>query len=98
VLARVLIAAVRFYQLAISPWMPAACRYTPTCSAYAIEALREHGAVRGLWLTARRLGRCHPWGGCGHDPVPTPPPDRRTRRRSPERDVASLARTPILTK
>ena len=69
-LARVLIGLVRFYQLAISPWMPAACRYTPTCSAYAIDALHEHGALRGTWLAARRVGRCHPWGGFGYDPVP----------------------------
>jgi uncharacterized protein len=69
-LARVLIGLVRFYQLVISPWMPAACRYTPTCSAYAIDALREHGALRGTWLAARRVGRCHPWGGFGYDPVP----------------------------
>lgn len=78
-LARVLIALVRFYQLAISPWMPAACRYTPTCSSYAIDALHEHGALRGTWLAARRLARCHPWGGFGWDPVPpaTPPSDER---------------------
>ena len=69
-LTRALIAVVRFYQVAISPWTPAACRYTPTCSTYAIEALREHGAVRGAWLAARRLARCHPWGGFGYDPVP----------------------------
>jgi putative membrane protein insertion efficiency factor len=70
VLARLLIGLVRFYQLAVSPWTPPACRFTPTCSAYAIDALREHGALRGLWLSARRIARCHPWGGCGHDPVP----------------------------
>ncbi len=69
-LARILIALVRFYQLAISPWMPPACRYTPSCSAYAIDALREHGALRGFWLAVRRVGRCHPWGGYGYDPVP----------------------------
>jgi putative membrane protein insertion efficiency factor len=74
VLTRILIGLVRFYQLAVSPWMPPACRYTPTCSAYAIDALREHGALRGLWLTARRLARCHPWGGCGYDPVPAREP------------------------
>jgi putative membrane protein insertion efficiency factor len=70
VFTRVLIAAVRFYQAAISSWTPATCRFTPTCSAYAIDALRTHGAARGLWLTVRRVGRCHPWGGSGYDPVP----------------------------
>jgi putative membrane protein insertion efficiency factor len=70
VLARVLIGVVRFYQLAISPWLPAACRYTPTCSCYAIDALREHGALHGTWLAAKRLARCHPWGAFGYDPVP----------------------------
>lgn len=69
-LGRILIALVRFYQLAISPWTPAACRYTPTCSCYAIDALREHGALRGFWLAVRRIARCHPWGGFGYDPVP----------------------------
>jgi putative membrane protein insertion efficiency factor len=71
VIARILIGLVRFYQLAVSPWTPAACRFTPTCSVYAIDALREHGAVRGLWLAARRIVRCHPWGGFGYDPVPS---------------------------
>lgn len=69
-LGRILIGLVRFYQLAISPWTPAACRFTPTCSGYAIDALREHGAARGVWLTMRRLAKCHPWGGYGYDPVP----------------------------
>ena len=61
---------VRFYQLCISPLTPAACRFTPTCSQYALEALRKHGLIKGLWLTVRRLVRCHPWGGSGYDPVP----------------------------
>jgi putative membrane protein insertion efficiency factor len=74
VLGRILIALVRFYQLAISPWTPPACRFTPTCSSYAIEALREHGAARGLWLTVRRLSKCHPWGAFGYDPVPVSEP------------------------
>lgn len=64
------VALVRFYQLYISPLTPSACRYTPTCSQYAIEALRKHGLIKGLWLTIRRLLRCHPWGGSGYDPVP----------------------------
>jgi putative membrane protein insertion efficiency factor len=70
VLSRILIAIVRLYQSAISSWTPASCRFTPTCSAYAIDALRTHGAGRGTWLALRRVGRCHPWGGFGYDPVP----------------------------
>lgn len=61
---------VRFYQLCISPLTPAACRYTPTCSQYAIEALRKHGVIKGGWLAVKRILRCHPWGGSGYDPVP----------------------------
>jgi uncharacterized protein len=68
--ARFLIALIRAYQWAISPLLPASCRFTPSCSAYAAEAIGRHGALRGSWLAARRLGRCHPWGGHGHDPVP----------------------------
>ena len=65
-----LIVLVRFYQLCISPLKPPTCRFTPTCSSYAIQALRKHGPIRGLYLTIRRLLRCHPWGGSGYDPVP----------------------------
>jgi putative membrane protein insertion efficiency factor len=72
VLGRFLIGVVRAYQVVVSPWLPPSCRYTPTCSAYAIEALRAHGAGRGSWLALRRIGRCHPWGGHGFDPVPPP--------------------------
>ena len=61
---------VRFYQICISPLKPATCRFTPTCSAYAIEALQKHGPIKGLYLTVKRLLRCHPWGGSGYDPVP----------------------------
>lgn len=64
------IGLVRIYQLIISPWMPRSCRYHPTCSQYSIEALRKHGAVKGIWLTIKRVARCHPWGGSGYDPVP----------------------------
>jgi putative membrane protein insertion efficiency factor len=71
VLGRILIALVRGYQVVVSPWTPPACRFTPSCSAYAIEAIAEHGALRGSWLAARRIGRCHPWGGFGYDPVPS---------------------------
>jgi uncharacterized protein len=61
---------IKVYQYIISPYLPANCRYHPTCSAYALESLQLHGPVKGLWLTLRRLGRCHPWGGHGYDPVP----------------------------
>ena len=67
-----LMAIVRFYRVAVSPWTPPSCRYDPTCSAYALEALERHGAVRGSWLAFRRILRCHPWGGSGYDPVPGP--------------------------
>ena len=65
-----LILLVRFYQLCISPLTPPSCRFTPTCSQYALEALRKYGPLKGLWLTLRRLAKCHPWGGSGYDPVP----------------------------
>lgn len=61
---------VRFYQVCISPLKPPTCRFTPTCSAYALEAFRKHGPFKGFYLTVRRLLRCHPWGGSGYDPVP----------------------------
>jgi putative membrane protein insertion efficiency factor len=70
-LARPLILIVRVYRLAISPWLGANCRYDPSCSTYTIEALQLHGVLKGSGLAARRIGRCHPWGGSGHDPVPT---------------------------
>lgn len=61
---------VRFYQLCISPLFPPSCRFTPTCSEYALQALRKYGPFKGSWLTLKRLLRCHPWGGSGYDPVP----------------------------
>lgn len=69
-LGRALLLMIRGYQRGISPFLPPACRFTPTCSAYAAEAIRRHGSARGSWLAARRLLRCHPWGGSGYDPVP----------------------------
>lgn len=88
----ILILAVRVYRWTISPVLVAlfggttGCRFTPTCSAYALEALRTHGAARGTWLATRRLCRCHPWGGCGHDPVP--PTDAESGTRNPELSTA----------
>ncbi|WP_294594492.1 membrane protein insertion efficiency factor YidD [uncultured Rikenella sp.] len=61
---------IRIYRAVISPFLPSSCRFTPTCSAYALEAFRRHGLFRGFYLTVRRLLRCHPWGGSGYDPVP----------------------------
>ena len=61
---------VRAYRLLFSPWVGHGCRYQPTCSAYALEALEKHGAFKGAWLAARRIARCHPWGGSGVDNVP----------------------------
>lgn len=65
-----LVVLIRFYQLAISPWLGKNCRYTPTCSQYMLEALKTHGLARGLYWGLRRIGRCHPWGSSGYDPVP----------------------------
>ncbi|MCL4128205.1 UNVERIFIED_CONTAM: hypothetical protein GTU68_007716, partial [Idotea baltica] len=67
---RLAIIPIRFYQIVISPWLGPSCRYTPTCSHYAISAIQEWGAFRGSWLALKRIARCHPWGGHGHDPVP----------------------------
>lgn len=64
---------IRLYQLTVSPLLPPRCRYLPSCSDYALEALSSHGMARGLWLALRRLARCHPWGGSGYDPVPPAP-------------------------
>ncbi|MBK6729751.1 MAG: membrane protein insertion efficiency factor YidD [Bacteroidetes bacterium] len=66
----VLILLVKFYQYAISPFLPNSCRYTPTCSHYMIEAIKKYGFIKGGWLGLKRLSSCHPWGGHGHDPVP----------------------------
>jgi putative membrane protein insertion efficiency factor len=60
---------IRFYQLVVSPWIGPKCRFTPTCSQYGVEALKKYGPLKGLWLTIKRVSRCHPWGGSGFDPV-----------------------------
>ncbi len=68
--ARLLIGAILVYRYTLSPLLGPRCRYLPTCSAYALEAVQRHGPWRGGWLAIKRLCRCHPWGGAGHDPVP----------------------------
>ncbi|MBQ58399.1 membrane protein insertion efficiency factor YidD [bacterium] len=70
--SHILAAPIRIYRLIFSPWVGFNCRYQPTCSAYALEALERHGAFKGSLLIIRRLGRCHPFGGNGYDPVPEP--------------------------
>ncbi len=72
-MARLLMALVRAYRFFLSPWLGSACRFEPTCSLYALEALRQHGALTGSRLSAGRLLRCHPWCAGGHDPVPAQP-------------------------
>ena len=72
---------VRFYRLVFSPLVGHGCRYQPTCSAYALEALERHGAFKGLYLTIHRILRCHPWGGSGYDPVPGADPDHDRQHR-----------------
>ena len=69
-IARLLILIARFWQLGPSRILPPTCRYAPSCSEYAIQAVRKYGAIKGSWLGVKRLMRCHPWGGSGHDPVP----------------------------
>ncbi|AMK24490.1 membrane protein insertion efficiency factor YidD [Sphingobium sp. SJ10-10] len=69
-IGRILILIARFWQLGPSRILPPSCRYAPSCSEYAIQAIRKYGAVKGSWLATKRLMRCHPWGGSGYDPVP----------------------------
>ncbi|PFG62424.1 hypothetical protein AXZ77_1003 [Thioclava sp. ES.031] len=80
-LARILALPVHAYRLLLSPWMGHGCRYQPTCSSYALEALERHGAVKGGWLAGKRLLSCHPWGGHGYDPVPGADPDHDAAHR-----------------
>lgn len=69
-LSKFFILLIRFYKAAVSPFLGAACRYTPTCSQYGVEAIQKHGPFKGLWLTIKRVASCNPWGGHGYDPVP----------------------------
>ncbi len=68
--AKFLILLIRIYQVTLSPFIGRNCRYTPTCSNYGIEAIRKYGAIKGGWLTIKRILSCNPWGGSGYDPVP----------------------------
>ena len=67
---KILVFPILLYQAIISPWLPASCRFQPTCSQYAKESILKHGIWKGGWLAIRRIGKCHPWGGQGYDPVP----------------------------
>lgn len=71
-IARLVIALVRLWQWSFSAVLPPSCRFAPSCSAYAVEAIARHGVAKGGWLAIKRLARCHPWGGSGFDPVPPP--------------------------
>ena len=66
----ILIVPIKAYQILISPLLGPSCRFTPTCSQYAVEAIQKYGPLKGSWLAFKRIIKCHPWGGCGHDPVP----------------------------
>jgi putative membrane protein insertion efficiency factor len=77
---RLLVGLVKGYRLLLSPSLGSACRFSPTCSAYALQALQEHGAAAGSYLAAVRIARCHPWCEGGHDPVPAAPPRLFSRR------------------
>ena len=68
--ANILILLIKIYQYTLSPFIGRNCRYTPTCSNYGIEAIRKYGAIKGGWLTIKRVASCNPWGGSGYDPVP----------------------------
>lgn len=97
---RALMALVRAYRLLLSPWLGSSCRFEPTCSAYALQALERHGALAGSALTLGRIARCHPWCAGGHDPVPPHPPRIFTAllskpgRRSSSSDTSSDSATP----
>jgi len=83
--AWLLVGAIRLYRMTLSPWIGQGCRFNPTCSVFAEEAVRRHGAARGSWLALRRLASCHPWGGSGYDPVPQSLPHSHRRPIAPRR-------------
>ncbi|QIA28356.1 membrane protein insertion efficiency factor YidD [Thermaerobacter sp. PB12/4term] len=90
-MTRVALALLGFYRRWISPLKPPACRYTPTCSAYAMEAVERYGVFRGGWLAVRRVLRCHPWAPGGYDPVPQLSPGRWVMGRGPDHSAGSKA-------
>ena len=90
-LQRSLLALIRFYQRAMSPMMGDTCRFQPSCSDYAAEAIDRFGALKGSWLAVRRLSRCHPFGGSGYDPVPT---KGRVRTKPANEDLVEMRRSP----
>lgn len=89
IFSKLIVGLVRFYQLAISPWMGKSCRYSPTCSQYMIEAVNEWGPMRGFWMGLKRVGTCHPWGGEGYDPVPKRTLNKEHRTSNTERDASA---------
>lgn len=83
VIKKLLILPIRIYQVTLSPLLGANCRYMPSCSQYMIDAIQEWGPFRGVWMGLRRISRCHPWGGHGHDPVPKRPGRDRGKESKP---------------
>lgn len=96
--ARLLAALVRAYRLLVSPLLGPRCRFAPSCSAYALEALTVYGAVRGGWLALRRIARCHPFHPGGHDPVPPAVPSRGSAQPHPARPAAERSPDPSLAR
>lgn len=96
IFAKILQTPVHLYRWLISPLTPASCRYHPTCSTYALEALETHGAWKGLWLGLRRILRCHPWGGSGYDPVPEKGELLAAGRRPDTPPNAAAQRSPVI--
>ena len=79
ILKKIFILPIRFYQVAISPLLGPKCRFQPTCSHYMVQAIMEWGVLKGVWLGAKRIGKCHPWGPHGHDPVPKKKPNKSSK-------------------
>lgn len=84
---KIFIWPIRIYQSAISPYLGSKCRYVPTCSQYMVEAIEKRGVLTGLWLGMKRIGRCHPWGGHGYDPVPEAKSSDQTKEKQNETET-----------